>query len=117
MKGGKFSFLYYGNRSETKGERTSRDIFPLITSDTAPRETSFSGLWRGADALAFTHQRLAPRIEFQRGGDDRMNGTLSTEPPGDGSSGVSASEMRRRMGEDYLQYRGEGLPWYFADRE
>jgi len=42
----RFSFLYYGYRQETRGERTSRDIFPFITWDTAPEESRFSFLWR-----------------------------------------------------------------------
>jgi hypothetical protein len=40
------SFLYYGYRSETKGEHTSRDIFPFITWDSGPDETEWSFLWR-----------------------------------------------------------------------
>ncbi len=40
------SVLWYGYRSETVGERTSRDIFPFITCDTAPTETTVSFLWR-----------------------------------------------------------------------
>ena len=41
-----FRLLYYGYRSETKGGRTSRDIFPFITLDTGPEEVSWSFLWR-----------------------------------------------------------------------
>ncbi len=40
------SFLYYGYKSETEGDRTSRDIFPFITWDTAPDEKTVSFLWR-----------------------------------------------------------------------
>ena len=42
----KFSVLYYAYRSETKGEWTTRDLFPFITWDTGPGETRFSFLWR-----------------------------------------------------------------------
>ena len=42
----KFSLLYFGYRSETKGARTSRDIFPFITWDTGPGEMNVSFLWR-----------------------------------------------------------------------
>lgn len=40
------SFLWYGYRSETKGERTTRDFFPFITWDSAPDETTLSFFWR-----------------------------------------------------------------------
>ena len=42
------AFLYYGYRSETEGDRTSRDIFPFITWDTAKdgEERTVSFLWR-----------------------------------------------------------------------
>ena len=42
----RFSLLYYGYRSETKGARTSRDIFPFVTWDSGPDETRWSFLWR-----------------------------------------------------------------------
>jgi hypothetical protein len=42
----RFSLLYYGYRRETRGARTSRDIFPFVTWDTGPDETSWSFLWR-----------------------------------------------------------------------
>ena len=41
---------FSGNRnrepSETKDERTKRDIFPFVTWDTGPAETRVSFLWR-----------------------------------------------------------------------
>ncbi len=42
----RFSLLYYGYRSETRGERTRRDIFPFVTWDSGPDETRVSFLWR-----------------------------------------------------------------------
>ncbi len=42
----KFSVLYYGYRSETKGDETRRDIFPFITYDTSPQGVNTSFLWR-----------------------------------------------------------------------
>ena len=42
----RFSLFYYGFRSETKGGRTSRDIFPFVTWDSGPDETRWSFLWR-----------------------------------------------------------------------
>jgi hypothetical protein len=42
----RFSLLYYGYRSETRGGRTSRDLFPFVTWDSGPDETSWSFLWR-----------------------------------------------------------------------
>jgi hypothetical protein len=42
----RFHFLWYGYRSETRGERTTRDIFPFITWDSGPRSLEWSFLWR-----------------------------------------------------------------------
>ena len=42
----RFSFLYYGYRSETEAGRTTRDIFPFVTWDTGPAEKDISFLWR-----------------------------------------------------------------------
>jgi hypothetical protein len=42
----RFSFLYYGYRSETVDGATSRDIFPFISWDTEANATRFSFLWR-----------------------------------------------------------------------
>jgi hypothetical protein len=42
----KHSVLWYAWRSETKGETTTRDIFPFITWDSGSEETEVSFLWR-----------------------------------------------------------------------
>lgn len=42
----KFSLLYYGFRSETKGEETRRDIFPFITWDSSATGVNRSFMWR-----------------------------------------------------------------------
>ncbi|HEX6882511.1 MAG TPA: hypothetical protein VF530_03960 [Planctomycetota bacterium] len=42
----RFSLLYYGYRSETRAGRTRRDLFPFVTWDSGPDETSWSFLWR-----------------------------------------------------------------------
>ena len=45
----RFSFLYYGYRTESEAGRTSRDIFPFLTWDTGPSEKHVSFLWRFLD--------------------------------------------------------------------
>lgn len=45
-EGSRFSFLYYGYRSVTKGDTTRRDIFPFITWDSSPHSSEVSFLWR-----------------------------------------------------------------------
>lgn len=42
----RFSLFYYAYRRETRGERTTRDIFPFLTWDTAPGAKEVSFLWR-----------------------------------------------------------------------
>lgn len=42
----RFHFLWYGYRRETRGDRTTRDIFPFITWDSGPGELEWSFLWR-----------------------------------------------------------------------
>lgn len=53
----RFSLLYYGYRRETRGERTTRDIFPFITWDTAPGSKDISFLWR-----LFHYERKGERV-------------------------------------------------------
>ncbi len=42
----KFSLLYYGFRSVTRGRATRRDIFPFITWDSSPSSSEATFLWR-----------------------------------------------------------------------
>ena len=42
----RFSVLWYAYRSETRGARTTRDLFPFLTWDSGPDETDVSFLWR-----------------------------------------------------------------------
>lgn len=52
----RFSLLYYAYRSETRGDRTTRDLFPFVTWDSGPGETEVSFLWR-----LFHYQRRGGR--------------------------------------------------------
>ena len=42
----RFRLAYALYKRETEGERTTRDLFPFVTWDSAPEETSVSFLWR-----------------------------------------------------------------------
>jgi len=42
----RFSVLWYAYRSERRGARTSRDLFPFLTWDSGPDELDVSFLWR-----------------------------------------------------------------------
>ncbi|HKB17259.1 MAG TPA: hypothetical protein VKF62_14420, partial [Planctomycetota bacterium] len=42
----RFSVLYSLYRTETEGERTTRDLFPFLTWDSGPEEKRVSFLWR-----------------------------------------------------------------------
>ena len=53
----RFSLLYYGYRRETRGTRTTRDIFPFVTWDTAPGSKDISFLWR-----LFHYERNGERV-------------------------------------------------------
>ncbi|MGH7151490.1 MAG: hypothetical protein ACREIU_12370, partial [Planctomycetota bacterium] len=52
----RFSVLYSFYRTETEGDRTTRDLFPFLTWDTGPEEKRVSFLWR-----VFRYERVGAK--------------------------------------------------------